>query len=73
MVGPPCSEDDDPLRLRARLVGYEVATLTTMVALVTAAHAGARTLRAPWLDRYGDAAAGALIVAMGTVMAVLGL
>ena len=55
------------------IVGYEIATIATMVALVTAAHAGARTLRAPWLDRWGDATAGALIVTMGTVMAVLGL
>lgn len=55
------------------IVGYEIATLATMVALVTTAHAGARALRAPWLDRYGDVAAGALIVTMGTVMAVLGL
>jgi hypothetical protein len=55
------------------IVGYEIATLATMVALVTTAHAGVRALRAPWLDRWGDAAAGALIVTMGTVMAVLGL
>jgi hypothetical protein len=57
----------------AVIVGYEIATLATMVALVTTAHAGARALRAPWLDRYGDAAAGALIVVMGTALAVLGL
>ena len=55
------------------IVAYEIATLATMVALVTTAHAGARALRAPWLDRWGDAAAGALIVMMGTAMAVLGL
>jgi threonine/homoserine/homoserine lactone efflux protein len=55
------------------IVGYEIATLATMVALVTTARAGARALRAPWLDRYGDATAGALIVMMGTAMAVLGL
>ena len=54
------------------IIAYEIATLSTMVALVTTAHAGARALRAPWLDRYGDAAAGALIVTMGTVMAVFG-
>ena len=55
------------------IIGYEVATLAAMALLVTTAHAGARALRAPWLDRYGDAAAGALIVVMGTVMAVLGI
>lgn len=55
------------------IVAYEIATLATMAVLVTTAHAGARALRAPWLDRYGDAAAGGLIVMMGTVMAMLGL
>ncbi len=57
----------------AVIVGYEIATLGTMVALVSAAHAGARTLRAPWLDRYGDAAAGGLIAVMGVTVAALGL
>ena len=54
------------------IVAYEIATLATMVVLVTMAHAGVRALRAPWLDRYGDATAGALIVTTGTVMAVFG-
>jgi len=57
------------------VVAYEVATIGTMVALVTTAHAGARALRAPWLapwlDRYGDATAGALIVTLGATLAVL--
>ena len=43
-----------------------------MVALVTAAHAGTRALRAPWLDRFGDATAGALIVTVGATLAILG-
>lgn len=55
------------------VIAYEVATIGTMVALVTAAHAGARALRAPWLDRYGDATAGALIVTLGATLAFLGL
>lgn len=42
----------------AVVLAYEVATIGTMVVLVTIAHAGARTLHAPWLDRYGDAVAG---------------
>jgi len=54
------------------VVAYEVATIGTMVALVTAAHAGARAMRAPWLDRYGDATAGALIVTLGATLALLG-
>jgi hypothetical protein len=57
----------------AVIVAYELATIATMVVLVTMAHAGARTLRAPWIDRYGDAVAGALIVTVGATMAVLGI
>src|SRR6202162_1240117 len=34
---------------------------------------GARVLRAPWLDRFGDAAAGGLIAMVGLVVAGLGL
>jgi hypothetical protein len=57
----------------AVVVSYELATIGTMVILVTTAHAGARALHAPWIDRYGDAVAGALIVSVGAAMAVLGL
>lgn len=57
----------------AVIVSYELATIGTMVVLVTAAHTGARALHAPWIDRYGDAVAGALIVSVGAAMAVLGL
>jgi hypothetical protein len=61
----------------ARLVGliaiYEVATIATMVALVLVARSGAvKVLQAPWLDRYGDALAGALIVVTGVAVAALG-
>jgi hypothetical protein len=52
---------------------YEVATIGTMVLLVLPAWAGTRVLRAPWLDRYGDAAAGAVIVATGLVVAAVGI
>jgi hypothetical protein len=61
------------LAVAAVIVAYELATIVTMVGLVTAAHSGIRALRAPWLDRYGDAAAGALIVCVGAAMAVLGI
>jgi hypothetical protein len=44
-----------------------------MVILVTAAHAGTRALRAPWIDRYGDAIAGGLIVGVGALVRVLGI
>ncbi|HEV7487529.1 MAG TPA: hypothetical protein VGQ65_17820 [Thermoanaerobaculia bacterium] len=57
----------------AVIVAYELATIATMVILVTAAHAGARAFHAPWIDRYGDAVAGALIVSVGAAMAALGI
>jgi hypothetical protein len=61
----------------ARLLGliliYEVATIGTMVAIVLVAHSGAvGALQAPWLDRYGDALAGGLIVVTGVVVAAFG-
>ena len=52
---------------------YEVSTLATMVALVLPARAGASRLRAPWLDRYGDAVAGALIAVIGLAVGALGI
>jgi len=52
---------------------YEAATIVTMIGLVAVAHTGARTLRFAFLDRFGDAVAGALIVTTGGVLAVLGL
>lgn len=60
-------------RLVALILLYEVATVGTMVAIVLAARAGAMSrFQAPWLDRYGDALAGALIVATGLGVAALG-
>ena len=44
-----------------------------MVALVLPARAGASRLRAPWLDRYGDAVAGALIAVIGLAVGALGI
>ncbi len=51
---------------------YEVSTLAAMAALVLPARAGVRLLRAPWLDRYGDAMAGAVIAAAGLAVTGLG-
>ncbi len=51
---------------------YEAATLATMVALVLPARAGARMLNFKFLDRYGDAAAGGTIAAVGVLVTVLG-
>ena len=56
----------------AVVVTYEIATIATMVVLVSVAVTGVRTLRAPWLDRYGDVTAGALIVTVGAAMMFLG-
>jgi hypothetical protein len=54
------------------VVLYELGTILTMLALVLPARAGAAVLRAPWLDRYGDALAGGVIVTVGLVVSALG-
>jgi hypothetical protein len=59
-------------RMLAVTLLYEAATLATMLVLVLPARAGARVLRAPWLDRYGDAAAGGVIAGVGLLVAGLG-
>jgi hypothetical protein len=61
------------LAVAAVIVTYELATIATMVVLVTAAHAGVRGLRAPFLDRFGDAIAGAVIVVVGLTVRALGI
>lgn len=60
-------------KVAAIVILYEVATLGAMVLLVLPARAGANVMRASWLDRYGDAAAGALIAVAGAVVVGLGL
>jgi putative Mn2+ efflux pump MntP len=52
---------------------YEAATIGTMVALVLPARAGAAVFRAGWLDRWGDAAAGAVIAVVGITVTALGI
>jgi len=52
---------------------YEISTLATMAALVLPARAGAGKLRAPWLDRWGDALAGALIAGIGLAVSAFGI
>ncbi len=56
----------------AVVVVYELATIATMGVLVRPARAGARALRFGWLERWADAAAGAVIVAVGVGVAILG-
>jgi hypothetical protein len=54
------------------VVVYEFATIVTMVSLTLATRAGASVLQGRWIERYGDSAAGTLIVATGIVVAVVG-
>ncbi len=54
------------------VVAYEVCTIGTMVALVLPGVAGAKMLRASWVDRYSHAVAGAVIAVVGTVVVALG-
>ena len=60
-------------RLMALIVIYDIATLGAMVAIVLVARSGAfRGLQGGWVDRYGDALAGGLIVVTGVTVAALG-
>jgi nickel/cobalt exporter len=52
---------------------YELATILTMVTFVLAAHAGVRRLEFHWIDRFGDALAGAVIVCIGAFVGLLGI
>lgn len=54
------------------IVLYEIATIATMVALVSAARAGVQKLRGHWFDRYGDSTAGSLIAITGVAVMLLG-
>ena len=61
--------------LRTALVvcAYEVATIATMVVLVVPARAAVNKIHGNWVTRYGDAAAGGVIVAVGVLVAILGI
>jgi len=54
------------------VVVYELATVATMVVLAALARAGAARVRGHWVEHYGDATAGGLIVATGMLVALLG-
>jgi hypothetical protein len=60
-------------RTLAIVLLYEAATLATMLLFVLPARFGVRMLRAGWLDKYGDAAAGGVIAAVGLVVTILGI
>jgi hypothetical protein len=61
--------------LRTALVvsAYELATIATMVVLVVPARAAAHHIHGNWITRYGDAFAGAVIAAVGVLVAALGV
>jgi nickel/cobalt transporter (NicO) family protein len=61
------------LRTTFVVSAYELATIATMVVLVIPARAAAHHLHGNWITRYGDAAAGAVIAAVGVFVAVLGI
>ena len=56
----------------AIVIVYEAATIATMVVLTAIARVGARAVRGAWVERWGDSAAGALIVVTGVVVGLLG-
>jgi len=60
------------VKLAMLVLVYETATLAAMVGLVLPARAGANVIRAHWIERYGDAAAGATIAAVGLLVLSLG-
>ncbi|HUP45834.1 MAG TPA: hypothetical protein VM779_10010, partial [Thermoanaerobaculia bacterium] len=59
--------------IAAVIVVYEVAMFAMMVTIVMTSLAGARAIRFSWLDRYGDALAGAVILVLGTAFTVFHL
>jgi hypothetical protein len=54
------------------VAAYEVATIAAMVLLVSSARQSATWLRARWAERYGDVAAGLVIVVVGVATTLLG-
>jgi nickel/cobalt exporter len=60
------------VKLTTLVLVYEIATLAAMVGLVLPARAGVNVIRAHWIDRYGDAVAGATIAAVGVLVLSLG-
>jgi hypothetical protein len=55
------------------IVAYERASITTMVLFVSLAFAGANAVRGQWIEHYGHAAAGALILSTAAIVALLGI
>lgn len=55
------------------IVVYELATISAIILLVRLAYAGARRLQFAWVDRYGDALAGALMICVGAFVTLVGI
>jgi nickel/cobalt transporter (NicO) family protein len=62
-----------PAAVAAVIITYELATIGTMVALVLLSHHGTQRLHFPWIDRFGQALAGGVIVMVGSAMVLLGI
>ncbi|MBZ0234978.1 MAG: hypothetical protein K8M05_21800 [Deltaproteobacteria bacterium] len=56
----------------AIVVAYEVATIASMVTMVSLARAGAGFLRGRWTEQWADSAAGGSIALTGIAVALLG-
>ena len=50
------------------LVVFGVVTIATIVGLTVAAAAGSYQLRAPWLERWGNAFTAAVLIVLGTLV-----
>jgi nickel/cobalt exporter len=50
------------------LVVFAVVTIATIVVLTVAAAAGSYQLRAPWLERWGNAFTAAVLIVLGTLV-----
>jgi hypothetical protein len=61
--------------LRTSLVvcAYELATIATMIVLVVPARAAVNRIHGNWVAKYGHAAAGLVIAAVGVLVTVLGI
>jgi len=57
----------------AVVAAYELATISTMVALVLPTRAAIGQVRGAWADRWGDAAAGGVVAFVGVVVMSLGI
>jgi hypothetical protein len=55
------------------IVAYELATIGTMVTLVLVSTHSVRRLHFAWVEHFGQAFAGVVILAVGTAMRVLGM